>query len=79
MTTELDLSLDYETDTLMATWEGFVTWADEGGVLSRENLLRLSLKDRQAFTEDHWPEYIEDLQWAYMDEIENQKMKWGRA
>lgn len=79
MTTELDLSLDYEQEVLNATWEGFVKWAEDQELITRNNLNRLPMYARMAFSELHWDEYVEDLQSAYMDSIENQRMKWANA
>ncbi len=77
MTNELDLSYDYERDVLQATFQGFAEWAEDQGLIKKEDLLTLPFPQREEVIAEHWEDYVQDLQNAYIDSIENQRMKWA--
>lgn len=79
MTTDQDLSHDYERDVLCATFNGFAQWAEDQGITSKSELSIMPFPERDAILSEWWDSYVEDLQAAYMDSIENQRMKWSNA
>ena len=79
MDNAMDLSYDYERDELTATFSGFAQWAEDQGLTSRSELAIMPALERDSFVSAYWNDYVEDLQAAYMDSLENQRMKWGHA
>ena len=75
----MDLSYDYERDVLTATFSGFSQWAEDQGLTSKAELAIMPFVERDSFVSAYWQDYVEDLQTAYMDSLENQRMKWANA
>lgn len=79
MDVESDLSLDYEREVLNATWEGFVIWAVNQDLTTQEEVKTMGISERASFADKHWVNYIEDLQYDYMENMDFQKTKYEEA
>lgn len=44
-----------------ATWGGFVKWAIDGEIITKEALWAMSPRARMDFTDAHYPHYVESL------------------